>query len=66
MNAKIAIGIIVGIAILVGIGYGVGNQNSEPVDDIESPIEDNTETVTDTQGKQFILELNDKVTASTP
>ena len=66
MNARIAIGIIVGIAILVGIGYGVGNQNSEPADDIEAPIDDNTEIATDTQGKHFTVKLNDSVTASTP
>ena len=58
MNVKVAVGIIVGIAIIVGIGYGVSNQNSEPADDIEVPIEDNTETAIDTQGKQFRLELN--------
>jgi len=66
MNAKIAIGIIVGIAVIVGIGYGVGNQNSEIQDDIEVPIDDLTETVIDTQGKQYTLELNDSVKARTP
>ena len=64
MNAKIAIGIIVGIAILVGIGYGVGNQNLEPRDDIESPVDDNTET--DTQEKNFHLELSDSAGVSSP
>ena len=64
MNVKIVIGIIAGIIILVGIGYGVGNQNSDPVDDIEISIDDNTET--DTQGKQFTLELSDRVTAVGP
>jgi len=66
MNARIAIGIIVGIAILVGIGYGVGNQNSEIQDDIEVSIDDLTETVIDTQGKQYTLELDDSVRTKEP
>ena len=62
----VLLGIIVGIAVIVGIGYGVGNQNSEIQGDIEVSIDEITETAIETQGKQFYLELNDSVTASTP
>jgi len=64
MNSKIIIGIIIGIVIIIGIGFSVGNyesqENKQIIDNNQVEIADNSE------GRQITLELNDSVTAIGP
>lgn len=66
MKSKIIIGIIIGIVIIVGIGYSASiTENSNNIDIDESSL--SSEEITDnTEGEKFTLKLEDSVTAVNP
>ena len=61
MQTKIAIGIIIGIVLVIGIGAFAATTSNEV--NIEPEIE--TESKPD-EGKNFVLELSDSVISSSP
>ena len=63
MNSKIIIALIVGIIVIIGIGFGMSNSendNFEEKGDVKQEIDEND------QGKQFSIKLSDSVTAAGP
>lgn len=62
LNTKIAIGIIVGIAI-IGLVFGISSSEDKVIEDIDL---DQIDTISDDKGRQFSLELSDTVTAVGP
>jgi len=62
LQTKITIGIIIGIVLVIGIGaFAVTATSNES--NIEPVIETESTTV---EGKNFLLELSDSVTSSSP
>lgn len=59
LNKKLAIGIIIAVAVAIGIVYAIsyGNNSSDTVNSDEST----TEEPSGTTGKQLTLELNESV-----
>jgi len=61
LQTKIIIGIIIGIVLVIGIGAFAATTSNEA--NIEPEIE--TESIPD-EGKNFVLELSDAVTTTSP
>lgn len=59
LNKKLAIGIIIAVAVAIGIVYAISYSN-DSVDTVNSD-ESTTEEPTGTTGKQLTLELNESV-----
>jgi len=64
MNSKIIIGIIIGIAIIVGVGYSSSVSDSD--EKVQVIIEEDVISESNNEGQQFSLKLSDSVTASGP
>jgi len=68
MNTKIVVGVIIGIIIVIGLGYGFTNSenNSNSDQQIISEEVQLIEPVDDDEGTQFTIELSDTVTTTGP
>ena len=68
MKAKIIVGIIIGVIIVIGLGYGFSNTENGSSIDQQVITEDVqvAEPVDDNKGNQFTIELSDSVTTTGP
>lgn len=66
MNSKIIIGIIVGIIIVVGIGYSASTTENSSNIDFEEKSQSDEQITDSTEGEKFTLKLEDSVNAVGP
>jgi len=68
MNSKIIAGIIIGIIVVIGLGYGFSNSENNSSVQEEAIIDENivVEPIENNEGTQFTIELSDSVQATGP